>query len=72
MIEQSDPNYSKLKALFEDHPDLFSLIPNEFLLREDSEDIYRDGESDLIRLENRVYRFNWEDVETFGIDIDYV
>ncbi|BCL40340.1 hypothetical protein [Nostoc sp. MS1] len=70
MIKPTDINYEKLISLFEVQPSLFEEIKVNNYLKDDEEEetLYRDGESDLIEINNKVWRFDWESVEEFGIE----
>lgn len=69
MIKPTDENYQKLVSLFQEESTLFELInPQARKWQGASEDLYRDGESDLIVINNKTYRFDWESVEEYGIE----
>lgn len=68
MIEQTDRNYPLLTSLFQKKPSLFEKIALKKYTDEDAERLYRDGESDLITINGKTWRFNWEEVYEFGIE----
>ncbi|WP_236141686.1 hypothetical protein [Nostoc sp. CMAA1605] len=72
MIKPTDINYKKLISLFEVQPSLFEEIKVNGYSKdgEGKEVLYRDGESDLIEINGKIWRFNWESVEEFGIEED--
>nr|MDZ8016524.1 hypothetical protein [Nostoc sp. SerVER01] len=71
MIQPTNKNYQKLVSLFQQDSSLFEKINIDEYLDEDGEGqeiLYRDGESDLIEINNQTWRFSWESVEEFGIE----
>lgn len=71
MIQPSTSNHQKLLDLLQQQPQLFQDITKRFEhLKRHSEELYRDDESEVICIGEKIYRFNWEDVEAFGVEED--
>lgn len=71
MIEPTDTNFQKLVSLFQKSSELFQEIKLNDYVDEDGEgreDLYADGEADLIIINQRTWRFFWENVAEFGIE----
>jgi hypothetical protein len=74
MIKTTDKNYQQLISLFQEDPSFFDEINVDNYIDEDDEgqeNLYCDGEADLITINNRTWRFFWESVEEFGIEEDF-
>ena len=63
-VDEDEVVKAQAITLFDSHPELFELIdPKEF--EECPEDLYCDGEADIIRIEGKAYRYRIEEIADF-------